>query len=370
MADVIPDAGDRIGATLDRLVAGLTTLSHDGRFDEPNLDGTAGDYISFDAWEWPQGVGMFGLVRLWRAKGNDPALGRIIDGWYRRALDRGLPALNVNTTAPMLGLALYWDQTRDPAFGAALDDWADRLMTQAGRTGFAAFQHDVSDKLNAHELWDDTLYMVGLFLAAYGQVSGRRALVDEAERQFLSHAHFLADRRTGLWFHGWTFDGRHNFADALWARGNAWITAGFVDLFELADLSPAVRDHLASLLRDQVEALLPLQASSGMWHTLLAEPGSYAETSATAGFAYGLLKGARLGLGCDRWRGAGLRALDAVIGAVDAQGVVGGVSYGTRMGHDLQHYRDIPIQPTAYGQSLAILALVEGRRHLTERNDR
>ena len=38
MADVIPDAGDRIGATLDRLVAGLTTLSHDCRFDEPNLD--------------------------------------------------------------------------------------------------------------------------------------------------------------------------------------------------------------------------------------------------------------------------------------------------------------------------------------------
>ena len=69
---------------------------------------------------------------------------------------------------------------------------------------------------------------------------------------------------------------------------------------------------LIALMRDQVEALLPLQASSGMWHTLLAEPGSYAETSATAGFAYGLLKGARLGLGCDRWRGAGLRALDAV----------------------------------------------------------
>jgi len=41
-----------------------------------------------------------------------------------------------------------------------------------------------------------------------------------------------------------------------------------------------------------------------------------------------------------------------------------GVSYGTRMGHDLQHYRDIPIQPTGYGQSLAILALVEGLRHI------
>ena len=40
--------------------------------------------------------------------------------------------------------------------------------------------------------------------------------------------------------------------------------------------------------------------------------------------------------------------------------MVRGVSYGTRMGHDLQFYRDIPIQPTAYGQSLAILALAEG----------
>ncbi|MBT9245997.1 beta-galactosidase BglB [Gemmobacter fulva] len=366
MNTVIPSARDRIDGTLDLLVTGLTCLSDTGRFEEPNLDGSAGDYISFDSWEWPQGVGMFGLVQLWRAKGHDAELGQLIGDWYHRALARGLPGLNINTTAPMLGLALYWDKTRDPVLHAALEAWAEALMTRAGRTGFEAFQHDVSDKLNEGELWDDTLYMVGLFLAAYGQVSGRRELVDEAERQFLAHAHFLADRKSGLWFHGWTFAGRHNFAEALWARGNAWITAGFVDLFELAELTPAVRHHLAALLTEQVEALLPVQAASGMWHTLLNETDSYPETSATAGIAYGLLKGARLGLGDARWRAAGLRALEAVIGAVDTDGVVTGVSYGTRMGHDLQHYRDIPIQPTAYGQSLAILALVEGRLHLHE----
>ena len=33
---------------LNLLVQGMTGLRHDGRFDEPNLDGTAGDYISFD----------------------------------------------------------------------------------------------------------------------------------------------------------------------------------------------------------------------------------------------------------------------------------------------------------------------------------
>ncbi|MFV0359768.1 glycoside hydrolase family 88/105 protein [Tropicimonas sp.] len=352
----------RARAALDRLVAGLTSLADDGRFDEPNLDGTAGDYISFDAWEWPQGVGMFGLCQLWRDRGHDAALGALIGGWYARALARGLPAQNVNTTAPMLGLALYWDHTRDPALRAVLDDWADRLLASAARTPYGGFQHDVSDRVNRGEMWDDTLYMVALFLAAYGQASGRRDLVAEAERQFLVHAHFLADRATGLWFHGWTFDGRHNFARARWARGNAWITAGIVDLFELAEISPAARAFLTDALRDQAAALLPLQQAGGMWPTLLDEPGSYAETSATAGFAYGLLKGARIGLGTPRWRAAGLRAVEAVLGAIDAGGVVHGVSYGTRMGHDLQHYRDIPIQPTAYGQSLAILALVEAGR--------
>jgi len=33
------------------------------------------------------------------------------------------------------------------------------------------------------------------------------------------------------------------------------------------------------------------------------------------------------------------------------------------MGEDLQFYRDIPIQPTCYGQALAILCLTEGLIH-------
>ncbi|SMX51111.1 beta-galactosidase BglB [Actibacterium lipolyticum] len=349
-------------AVLDQLVTGLTHLSDEGRFDEPNLDGTAGDYISFDSWEWPQGVGLFGIAQLWEARDYSDDLGTLLKEWYANAIAKGLPPQNVNTTAPMLALALYWDKTRDPAHGRVLDDWANKLMATGARTAFDGFQHDVSDKLNDGEIWDDTLYMVALFLAAYGQASGRRELVDEAEKQFLLHTQFLADRETGLWFHGWTFNGRHNFANARWARGNAWITAGIVDLFALAEVSGSVRGFLAEVLKDQVNALLPLQDKSGMWHTLLDEPDSYLETSATAGIAYGLLKAARLGIGPSSWKDAGLRALNAVVASVDENGVVQGVSYGTRMGHDLQHYRDISIEPTAYGQSLAILALVEGCR--------
>ena len=71
------------------------------------------------------------------------------------------------------------------------------------------------------------------------------------------------------------------------------------------------------------------------------------------------MKAARKGHAGPAAAAAGRRGLDYVLGQIGADGVVGGVSYGTRMGHDLQFYRDIPVQPTGYGQSLAILCLTE-----------
>lgn len=348
---------------LDRLVTGMTGLRDDGRFHEPNLDGTVGDYISFESWEWPQGVGLYGLIRLWLFTGRED-LKTLIENWYSARIEAGLPTLNVNTTAPMLGLSVLWRETRDPRWQPVLDAWANRVMSQMGRTEEGAFEHHVSDKVNDDELWDDTLYMVALFLASYGEASGRRELVDEASKQFLVHSRYLADTKTGLWFHGWTFQGRHNFAEARWARGNAWITAGMLDLFDLAEVSKPVKDFLLGVLTAQVNALLPLQAASGAWRTLLDDPSSYEEISATAGFGYGLLKGYRLGLGTHEWRAAGLRAVEAVLNNIDETGTVLNVSYGTRMGHDLQFYRDIPIQPTGYGQALSILCLSEAIRHV------
>lgn len=354
--------GSRLRDVLDRLVDGLVGLRDEGRFLEPNLDGTRGDYISFDSWEWPQGVGLYGLVRLWR-DGDDPRLRAILEDWYARALDRGLPTLNVNTTAPMLALALLWERTRDERWRGVLDDWADRVMDEAPRTAEGGFQHDVSDKVNEGELWDDTLFMMGLFLAAWGEASGRRALVDEAERQVLVHARYLSDTVTGLWFHGWSFARRDNFARARWARGNAWITAALADLPELCTLSSSVATYLDGVLGTQAQALLPLQTGDGAWRTLLDDRESYRETSATAGIAYGLMKAGRLGRLPEAGRQAGLRGLGYVLGQIDGNGTVQGVSYGTRMGHDLQFYRDIPIQPTGYGQSLAILCLSEALHH-------
>ncbi|MFV0383580.1 glycoside hydrolase family 88/105 protein [Paracoccus sp. (in: a-proteobacteria)] len=357
-----PASRARLDDIIAKLVHGLRALRHEGQFDEPNLDGTAGDYISFDSWEWPQGVGLYGLARLWQQTG-DEALRHLLESWYARHLDKGLPPQNVNTTAPMLALSLLWRETRDPRWDGALCDWADGVMTAMPRTASGGFQHDVSDKINTGELWDDTLFMTALFLAAYGDAAGRPELVEEAAYQFLIHTHYLCEHETGLWFHGWTFDGNHNFARARWARGNSWISAGILDLLEMAPLAASTRKYLTWVVTTQLEALLDLQADSGAWHTLVDDPGSYPEISATAAIGYALLKGHRLGHGGPRWKTGGQRALKAVLDHIGDDGTVAQVSYGTRMGHDLQFYRDIPIQPTGYGQSMALLCLVEALNH-------
>ena len=125
-----------------------------------------------------------------------------------------------------------------------------------------------------------------------------RACIEEAQYQFELHKKYLEDRKTGLWFHGWTFNGRHNFAGGLWGRGNSWVTIAIPELIGILgdDCEPVIRRLLTETLLNQVEALKTYQADNGMWHTLIDDSDSYLETSATTGFAYGMLKAAHMGL--------------------------------------------------------------------------
>ena len=50
--------------------------------------------------------------------------------------------------------------------------------------------------------------------------------------QFLLHIKYLHSQKTGLWYHGWCFIGRHHFGEAYWGRGNSWFTCGAVDFIE------------------------------------------------------------------------------------------------------------------------------------------
>jgi len=90
------------------------------------------------------------------------------------------------------------------------------------------------------------------------------------------------------------------------------------------------------------------------------EEGSYQEASATAGFAYGLLKSIRKRyISKKEYLDIAIKAVKAVVRRINQDGELVDVSFGTAMGHDLKHYVDIERTSMPYGQAMAIMALVE-----------
>jgi unsaturated rhamnogalacturonyl hydrolase len=245
-----------------------------------------------------------------------------------------------------------------------LDTWAEWVMNDMPRTEDGGLQHIVFNAENRQQLWDDTLMMSVLPLAKIGLLLDRPHYVDEARHQFLIHIKYLFDRKSGLWFHGWTFEGRHNFAEALWARGNCWVTIAIPEFIEMAGLQPndPLRHFLIETLRAQVEALAKYQDKSGLWHTLVPDTSSYLEASASAGFAYGILKAVRKGYLPKAYREIGVNAVKGVLANISVDGELKNVSFGTARGNDLDFYKKIPLTSMPYGQALAILCLGEFMR--------
>ena len=330
-----------------------------GRLKNSRGDGSWNDHLSLATWEWPQGVAMYSMMKIYLA-GRDPDMLKEIAAWYQGHIERGLPGRNINTTAPMLGMVMLYEETKDPRYLPLIEDWANWVMEGLPRTEEGGFQHLTSDCVNEQQLWDDTLFMTVLFLYRAGAALDRAAWREEARYQFLLHIKYLHCSRNGLWYHGWCFIGRHHFGEAFWARGNSWFTAGAVDFVEWLPENDPVRRAVLNTWREQCRALVNCQdGETGLWHTLLDHEDSYLETSASAAIAYGLLKGVRLGLLDEACAAAAKKAASGVIAQVREDGTVDGVSYGTPMGNDLDFYRRIPIRATAYGQGLAFLMLTE-----------
>jgi rhamnogalacturonyl hydrolase YesR len=123
---------------------------------------------------------------------------------------------------------------------------------------------------------------------------------------------------------------------------------------------------LLDTLEAQVKKLAELQHKEGMWHTLLDEPASYLETSATAGFAYGVLKAIRLGYLDSQYGPVGKKAAVGVLKQIDPDGTVRSVSYGTAIGTDKGHYM-LSDRIWTRIDLFALYGVGTGRRKMTRR---
>ncbi len=367
---------EEITRKLDLVVNKLLTLG--GPENETELE-NGGESIGFfrrdfgiREWDWPQGVGLYGLYKIMMVEKKEEYR-EFLCSWFKSNMAEGLPSRNINTTTPLLTLVQLNEICPDPEFESLCLSWADWLMRCLPRTEEGGFQHVTSAngdrlgvRLNENEMWIDTLFMTVLFLNRMGQKYNRQDWISESIHQVLLHIKYLYDKKTGLFYHGWTFNTRDNFGGVFWCRGNSWFTAGILEYLEMfkGSLDAGVREFIVNTYKSQVRALKKLQSQSGLWHTVLDDPASYEEVSGSAAITAGILKGIKLGILDDSYLDCAWKGVRAVMNNIDEEGTVLNVSGGTGMGADREHYKKILIAPMAYGQSLTILALIQALDNL------
>lgn len=315
-------------------------------------------------WDWPQGVGLYGLSLMGEEYHT------FIKAWADEEISKGLPIPNINTIRPLFTL-MDFQEYEDLCLR-----WAEKIMEDFDRTDERGLQHNTTgetkDTLSPkhQQIWADTVFMTVLFLGKMGKKYGKKEWMQEATYQVLLHLKYLLDRESGLYYHGWDFARKSNYGGIFWCRGNSWLTMGlplFIDIMG-NELPLSVQDYLTVIYKNQLDELLRLRdEKEKLWHTVLDDETSYIEVSGSSGIVAGIYMGLNAGLlPDDKYRMVCEESVEKLLEQIDAEGTVHGVSAGTVIADTKEHYRNIIIKPMAYGQAMMLCALVQSQNYHRE----
>jgi rhamnogalacturonyl hydrolase YesR len=189
-------------------------------------------------------------------------------------------------------------------------------------------------------LWPDDLYMGGAFLVRWGIYNHDRKFIDDAANNII-HQAALEQDSDGLWFHGY-FVNEKRHAPFKWGRGNGWVTVTLVETLSAMPENDPLRPQLLDILRRQIDGLKKVQSPDGMWRQILDKPELWEETSCTAMFAYGIARAVNRGWIDASNMAVARKAFAGIAKNVTAEGGVNGTCAGTSIGQTLDFYINRP----------------------------
>lgn len=260
-------------------------------------------------WDWGQATFLHALKQLHAAnRGNNPEQ---YVSYISSAMAVSRQVANgrhPNAVASAHGVVFLARTTGD----ADYKKWSGNILKEYHQIP-KTFNGGVSHRAETLELWDDTVYMLSMFLLEMYKMTGDEQYISYFLDQYNAHNEKLLDKKTGLWVHGWDADtvfyddgcSVKNWPDKythrnnqIWARGNGWVGMALADALEAVGPSSRFSKPLASALKHFVKAIKPYQdKESGHWYQLVTLPqleGNFLESSSTAMFAYAIIKGIHL----------------------------------------------------------------------------
>jgi unsaturated rhamnogalacturonyl hydrolase len=316
-------------------------------------------------WDWQPGVGLYGLIRAYELTKEQ----RYLDYsqyYINRLLDVDMVSYSINGSMLFEIVLKLYEHSGEERYRTEMRYYLRWLLRSAAKCQNGCFEHSwtETDVHLTEQVWIDTLFMAGIVLADSYRVLGQEESRQELIRQFAAHQACLQDIELGLYRHLYDANTDSHMAGVFWGRGNGWMAASTVDVLEAIGTDDPDHQNIITSFCQQMTAIKDLQAANGMFHTVLNDPDTYLEMSATAALGYAALKGIRLGLLDESFMAVGKKAARVVLEHIKSNGVVDLVSSGTSGFIPYAEYNLIPIAPRLYGQALAILILTEQLRFM------
>ena len=264
-------------------------------------------------WDWGPAVFLRGLV-VYNESGMGKDNDRVLD-YIKQCMDLNMDKVNANGIHPNAvasghALAYLYGKTGEEKYLEKAESiFKDYLKIVRVANG------GISHRDVTSELWDDTVYMVGIFLLEMYRLTGDIKYAEEFMEQLLAHHEKLADPEWGLWYHGWDEDtvffndqcSMPHWADPatgqspeFWGRGNGWVMMAVADALNTFPESFEQYNALETILRELVHRLPELQdEETGHWFQLPIHPddeGNWIESSSTAMYAYAMTIVIKLGV--------------------------------------------------------------------------
>lgn len=306
-------------------------------------------------WEWPSGVGLFGVAKAYE-KTTDNAYLDFMKDWFEKNGGDDRYRGSVNCVIPCC-MALYlYRLTGDERCRAVCDEYADWAQNVSVKTKNGGIAHvwsigGIEDYKN--QLWADSVFMAGIFLVAYAKELGDEKMMEFAISQVKIHLESLYDEEAGLFNHGY-----HAPEDSRlgghWGRGNGWLAASLAEIMCILG-ADAQNGYFKKIFVDFMERAYSLRGEGGLLHTLLDVPQSYTEATASMLFGYAASVGYELGVLDEKfsvWSQDILTALE-----FDTDGTVNSCSGGTDCFLELEKYFTIPFVKSNYADGITLMFL-------------
>ena len=282
-------------------------------------------YMGGDGWRngwmmyWRNADG--GIYRAtWGETGGnicEPSLKAPEDGEWQHFLfvysDKGLPG------SPELRAKLYVNgevKTTEGSVGSRFYNSSNYANYNAPMTAFGRYMRTSDNlfeeggfwhkKIYPHQMWLDGIYMGSPFYAEYAMRNSRVDDYQDVIRQFKVVARHTYDPATGLYKHAWDESRQQKWADPVtgqsahcWGRAMGWYAMALVDVLDYIPVSEPGRDSLLVILNHVATQIEKYQDKrTGLWYQVVdrsGDEGNYLEASASAMYAYALMKGVQKG---------------------------------------------------------------------------